>query len=220
MKSSQSQPIIAATNQASNTPRAATAGQQSGKNLQLQRYVDQHPVHAEETSSADEYSSSVGSTSDTIYYFKLKSAAFVPSAGSASFSNQPYSSSFGNLVNDSNDLPPFIALLSNDFGNNLSVGNSNQPDSQLAIAQSPPPPNTLIEFNQRSQRNNNVIPNTSSSLQDERIASPCSLPNFKMLDNQAFFNSPTAALINHQIDPDDFVFIESVSKNPPPRKLV
>ena len=46
-------------------------------------------------SSNDEFnSSSVASTPDTMYYFKLKSAAFAPSA---SFNNNYYSTSLGNL---------------------------------------------------------------------------------------------------------------------------
>jgi hypothetical protein len=214
MKSSQSQPQIGtpSNQQQQLTPRHKLSIPSS----QLQ----QQP----EESSADEYSSSVGSTSDTIYYFKLKSAAFVPSVASASFSatGNPNFSSSSSLAAAAaaaaaNELPPFIALLSNDFANLAS--------NPMDMAQSPPPPNSVIEFNmsrQRQQQQRNA--SNSNTIQEDRIVSPCSLPNFKMLDNHhnQFLNSPNAYqqqqqhgstainLLNNQLEPDDFVFIESV----------
>ena len=72
---------------------------------------------------------------------------------------------------------------------------------------------------QQQQRN----ASNSNTIQEDRIVSPCSLPNFKMLDNHhnQFLNSPNAYqqqqhgstainLLNNQLEPDDFVFIESV----------
>lgn len=185
-------------------------------------------------SSTDEYnSSSIASTPDTMYYFKLKSAAFVPSA---SFTNNYYSSSLGNLNND-NELPPFVTLLSNDFSsnqlndNNNSNSNRNNVNTQhhhIELAQSPPPPQLSLEYN---FQNRHRADTTSGS--EEMMSSPCSLPNFKILDNQlqqhianknemklysggggggggGTINAAAATSLMGAI-PDDFVFIESVS---------
>ena len=208
--------------------------QQPASSLQLQRYSNEL-THINDESSADENnSSSVASTPDTIYYFKLKSAAFVPSA---SFTNNFYggSSSIGNLAND-NDIPPFITLLSNDFAK------QSDPEKQVAhldtyqMAQSPPPPQNLLEYNfQNQQRSalrqikyrNDSVSNQSGN--EDQMSSPCSLPNFKMLDNYNTqylntnnnnnlsntnespknFNQITATSMVAQ-QPDDFVFVESV----------
>lgn len=218
MKSSVSQQIISNSSKlndqndtvSTNTPKGNVATSTStGKNVQMQRFNSEYSQHVNnnEESSADEYSSSVGSTPDTIYYFKLKSAAFVPST---SFTNNFYSSSVGNLAND-NELPPFIALLSNDFSNLSTLDKQQQQQLLLQqndnrIAQSPPPPNNMIDFNNHLKTSRQARDN---SMLDERLASPCSLPNFKMLDNNQnqFLNTQIS---NNQTEPDDFVFIESV----------
>jgi len=169
-------------------------------------------------SSTDEYnSSSIASTPDTMYYFKLKSAAFVPSA---SFTNNYYSSSLGNLNNE-NDLPPFVTLLSNDFSNTQFNDHLKQNQMQLQqqhhidLAQSPPPPQLSLEYNFR-QRSDTV------SGSEEIMSSPCSLPNFKILDNQLQqhiaanrneikqYGGQAATTSLMGAIPDDFVFIESV----------
>lgn len=168
-------------------------------------------------SSTDEYnSSSIASTPDTMYYFKLKSAAFVPSA---SFTNNYYSSSLGNLNND-NELPPFVTLLSNDFtsSNQLDTTNSTTNKSNIQalpeLAQSPPPPQIEYNFRQRT--------GTDTTCHDNNMVSPCSLPNFKILDSQLqqhlnrnerqFSGVGGAATSLMGAIPDDFVFIESVRK--------
>lgn len=175
-------------------------------NLQLQKFSAdiQQQTHNDELSSADEYnSSSVASTPDTIYYFKLKSAAFVPSA---SFTNNYYSSSIGNL-NAENDLPPFITLLSNEFAN-LTAS-----EARPSVAQSPPPPQFLE--NNYQQKVNRQLKCLGSSEQ-EHLASPCSLPNFKMLEFQSQHQLNESSKLNNTVSsmanpvPDDFVFIESV----------
>jgi len=72
----------------------------------------------EDENSTDEYnSSSIASTPDTMYYFKLKSAAFVPSA---SFTNNYYSSSFGNISQEQDNLP-FISLMQQNENMNTST---------------------------------------------------------------------------------------------------
>jgi hypothetical protein len=197
MKSSMSQQLISnLTQNNSNNNANNTAGGGGGQ-------------------SADECnSSSIASTPDTIYYFKLKSAAFVPSASLTS--NNFYSSSFCNLNNNNfnasdADLPPaFINLLSNDFAqmqtsdrinarynvnsNGVSGGSSEQ------VPHSPPPPNNTVELRNRQLRQGN------QNQDDQAMISPCSLPNFKLLDQNMM------QLMNHnQTAPDDFVFIESVS---------
>lgn len=177
--------------------------------------------HNDDGNSTDEYnSSSVASTPDTMYYFKLKSAAFVPSA---SFTNNYYASSLGNISQEQEQLP-FVHLMSNDY-NNMNSSNSvnkqnrenespkqNPLHYEQGMAQSPPPPQLSMEYN---------FQNRQQLLQDE-IASPCSLPNFKMLDNQLqqhkFLNNKTEIKSNVTSNnvsslvaaaPDDFVFIES-----------
>nr|AWV66707.1 autophagy-related protein 13 [Brachionus calyciflorus] len=168
-------------------------------NLQLKKYGENN-VHDE--SSADEYnSSSVGSTPDTIYYFKLKSAAFVPSA---SFSNNYFSSSFSNLSNE-NELPPFITLLSNDFAN-LTTSDARNNSNDAVMAQSPPPPSSLLEYHQQQKMLANRQLKYVNS--EEHIASPCSLPNFKMLEFHQNNLNESKSVLNHQAT-DDFVFIES-----------
>jgi hypothetical protein len=215
---------------------------QQQQQLALNQQRNSHD-NIDESSAEEGNSSSVASTPDTIYYFKLKSAAFVPSS---SFSNN-YSTSFGNLSNENNnmsnnssDLPPFITLLSADFSN-LSA-NERQQNNQQAIdfnqmAQSPPPPQTLIEYNPQQQqqqkmaigkpiksRNNSSNFNANFNNANDHMSSPCSLPNFKMLDtyNQQFINNfnaiqnpnqssnmpPSHPSSNNQND--DFVFVDSV----------
>ena len=205
--------------------------------LMLQQQTNQSKQTTEinqlnDESSTDEYnSSSIASTPDTMYYFKLKSAAFVPSA---SFTNNYYSSSLGNLNND-NELPPFVTLLSNDFSSNQLNDNNNtnsnrnnvntQHHHHIELAQSPPPPQLSLEYN---FQNRHRADTTSGS--EEMMSSPCSLPNFKILDNQlqqhianknemkfysgggggGTINAAAATSLMGAI-PDDFVFIESVS---------
>lgn len=72
--------------------------------------------HNDDGNSTDEYnSSSIASTPDTMYYFKLKSAAFVPSA---SFNNNYYASgSIGSGVGHEQDNLPFMNLIGNEQGN-------------------------------------------------------------------------------------------------------
>ncbi len=85
------------------------------------------------------------------------------------------------------------------------------------MAQSPPPPQLSLEYN---------FQNRQRELQaEDHIASACSLPNFKMLDNQLqqqqFLNkheinihtnatSNNISSLSGAAAPDDFVFIESV----------
>lgn len=121
----------------------------------------------------------------------------------------------GNLKNE-NELPPFVTLLSNDFTSNpIEQQQKVQqiPQKQhIELAQSPPPPQLSLEYNfQNRQR--------SDTTGDEIMSSPCSLPNFKILDNQLqqhisnrsemrpFTNTATSLM---GAIPDDFVFIESV----------
>lgn len=72
--------------------------------------------HNDDGNSTDEYnSSSIASTPDTMYYFKLKSAAFVPSA---SFNNNYYASgSIGSGAGQEQDNLPFMNLIGNEQGN-------------------------------------------------------------------------------------------------------
>ena len=165
----------------------------------------------------------MGSTPDTIYYFKLKSAAFVPSASfTANNSTNYYSTSFGNLAHaDSNaDLPPFITLLSNEFGNLTPYANNNNQQQQALViqrgggneqtvmAQSPPPPNNIVA---EPLRNKNLRYLDEQQRNNDILASPCSLPNFKLLDNLMGYNgSPSINAAPGGAIPDDFVFIEPV----------
>ena len=209
--------------------------QQPASSLQLQRYSNELTQINDESSADENNSSSVASTPDTIYYFKLKSAAFVPSA---SFTNNFYggSSSIGNLANDT-DIPPFITLLSNDFAN---LSDSEKQVAHLdphQMAQSPPPPQNMLEYNFQNQQKSSLrqIKYRNDSMNSQRgsedqMSSPCSLPNFKMLDNYNTqylnannsnnyisntnespknFNQITATSMMAQ-QPDDFVFVESV----------
>lgn len=188
---------ICETNLFRNAPKTQPIPMKSdpeSNNMQIKRYKDP------DESSADEYnSSSVGSTPDTIYYFKLKSAAFVPST---SFNNNYFSSSFSNL--SENDLPPFITLLSNDFGN---MSTSDARNAENLLAQSPPPPNNMVEYQQHQQR---ALPNRHLKMlnNEEQMASPCSLPNFKMLEYHNNNFNEAKSVLNQATD--DFVFIESV----------
>lgn len=88
------------------------------------------------------------------------------------------------------------------------------------MAQSPPPPQLSLEYNFQNRQQQR----TGEMQTDEFIASPHSLPNFKMLDNQLqqhqFLNKNEARVSGHSntnacslvaTAPDDFVFIESVS---------
>lgn len=176
----------------------------------------------DEENSTDEYnSSSIASTPDTMYYFKLKSAAFVPSA---SFTNNYYASSLGNISQEQENLP-FMNLMSNDYNMNSSAAvkqrdyqnlspKQTTPHHDNQMAQSPPPPS--LEYNIHNRQRVNELP------AEDLIASPCSLPNFKMLDNQLqhhqFLNTKTDMKPNMTSNnvsslvtaaPDDFVFIES-----------
>lgn len=197
----------------------------NNQSLQLQRYSSESNQNQCDESSADEYnSSSVASTPDTIYYFKLKSAAFVPSA---SFTNNYYSSSISNLQNE-NDLPPFITLLSNDFAN-LSASDQqrnqlqhyiNPNSNEQVVAQSPPPPHNMIENNIHNRMVNKQLKYKNDILDKnnlDQMASPCSLPNFKILDLQGQqLNNNQNMLLNNAsgtAPADDFVLIESVNLN-------
>lgn len=162
-------------------------------------------------SSTDEFnSSSVASTPDTMYYFKLKSAAFAPSA---SFNNNYHSTSFGNL-NTENEQTPFATLLSNDFSNiNMNEKGQQRPCQPIELlAQSPPPPQLSIEYNLQNRLRTETIN------AEDTMPSPCSLPNFKILDNQMQNNFVYNENRNYTnasfigVMPDDFVFIESVIK--------
>lgn len=71
----------------------------------------------DDENSTDEYnSSSIASTPDTMYYFKLKTAAFVHSA---SFNNNCYSTSLGNISQEQEQLP-FMHLMTNNENNNTT----------------------------------------------------------------------------------------------------
>jgi len=234
-QSSKAQPIPMQNNFQLQLTQHQQSHPQPASSLQMQRYSNEL-THINDESSADENnSSSVASTPDTIYYFKLKSAAFVPSA---SFTNNFYggSSSIGNLAND-NDIPPFITLLSNDFAN---LSDSEKQVAHLdpnQMAQSPPPPQNMLEYNFQNQQKsslrqikyrNDSVSNQSGN--EDHMTSPCSLPNFKMLDNYNAqylnnnnnnntsntngspknFNQITATSLMAQ-QTDDFVFVESVS---------
>jgi hypothetical protein len=235
-QTSKAQPIPMQNNfQLQLTQNQQLLQQQPASNLQLQRYSNELTQINDESSADENNSSSVASTPDTIYYFKLKSAAFVPSA---SFTNNFYggSSSIGNLANDT-DIPPFITLLSNDFAN---LSDSEKQVAHLdphQMAQSPPPPQNMLEYNfqnpQKSSLRQIKYRNDSVSSQrgsEDQMSSPCSLPNFKMLDNYNTqylnannsnnyisntnespknFNQITATSMMTQ-QPDDFVFVESV----------
>ena len=240
----------------------ATIGGAGGQQIAIHRQVHQQQQQAfgggggggggDETSSADEYTtSSVGSTPDTVYYFKLKSAAFVPSAsfsnthtlmanmnaqqqqqqqqhqhqqhqhntsgsgsGSGNSNNNYNYYSASNLSNEmSSDLPPFITLISADMSPN-SYNNNNSEQQRAQMAKSPPPPQLLhhaIDFQNRGaavaaagQRHNQFGGKQQQQQQQqqqhlheagigEHMASPCSLPNFKMLDTysqqQQFVNN-------------------------------
>jgi hypothetical protein len=87
------------------------------------------PTQNDESSEDCSRNSSVASTpSDTMYYFKLKSAAFAPSSLNA---NKDLTS-----ASQINEVPPFISLLCNEFSN-LSPGTGNYKKG----LQSPPPQN-------------------------------------------------------------------------------
>ena len=176
----------------------------------------------EAESSTDEYnSSSIASTPDRMYYFKLKSAAFVPSA---SFSNNYYSASMGNLNNEQDAPPPFMQLLSNEYNNVNSSSSAlvRNTQQQQQVTQSPPPPQLSLEYQNTFHMRQRI--NEMAACDD--MASPCSLPNFKMLDNQLqhqFLNKTEVKSHNNNNSdnnnvssliaaiPDDFVFIESVN---------
>ena len=211
-----------------------------GSGLHVQRYSSDLAQINDESSADENNSSSVASTPDTMYYFKLKSAAFVPSA---SFTNNYYSSlSAGNLNNhNDNETPPFMNLLSNDL-NQMNVSDNRHHPSADQLAQSPPPPSLEYNYQQQQQlqiqrfvnRNSQRIepPNDESTC----MASPCSLPNFRTIDHHLQHHNQQQ---QHQVNPhqqsnqntelrpfygpaslsngpggnaaDDFVFIESVS---------
>ena len=206
-----------------------------GSGLHVQRYSSDLAQINDESSADENNSSSVASTPDTMYYFKLKSAAFVPSA---SFTNNYYSSlSAGNLNSQNdNETPPFMNLLSNDL-NQMNVSDRHPTDQ---LAQSPPPPSLEYNYQQQQQlqiqrfvnRNSQRIepPNDESNC----MVSPCSLPNFRTIDHhlqhqqhQASQQQQHQSNQNNELRPfygpaslsnasggnptDDFVFIESVS---------
>ena len=96
--------------------------------------------------------------------------------------------------------------------------------NEQQMAQSPPPPQISLEYN--FQNRQQQLQQQQQMQADELIASPHSLPNFKMLDNQlqqhqflnnrnneprssGHGNNNACSLVTTA--PDDFVFIESVS---------
>lgn len=88
--------------------------------------------HNDDGNSTDEYnSSSIASTPDTnMYYFKLKSAAFVPSS---SFNNNYYASSIGSGMGQDQDNLPFINLMSNEQ-NNMNSSTANKHTVRFVIS--------------------------------------------------------------------------------------
>lgn len=203
-----------------------------GSGLHVQRYSSDLAQINDESSADENNSSSVASTPDTMYYFKLKSAAFVPSA---SFTNNYYSSlSAGNLnshLNTDTETPPFMTLLSNDL-NQMNVSERHQaPPPADQLAQSPPPPSLEYNYQQQQQMQIQRFVNRNSQRiepNDEPtcMVSPCSLPNFRTLDHhlqQQQQHQQQQAHQNNELRPfygpassganaaDDFVFIESVS---------
>ncbi len=83
------------------------------------------------------------------------------------------------------------------------------------MTQSPPPPEHSMDYNFRHRALNDI------HSEQQAIPSPCSLPNFKTLDNQMqqhhFLNNKkemksnmTSNHVSSLVQPDDFVFIESV----------
>lgn len=176
----------------------------------------------DEENSTDEYnSSSIASTPDTMYYFKLKTAAFVHSA---SYNNNCYSTSLGNISQEQEQLP-FMHLMSNNENNNtnsINIAKQREMQNEQQMAQSPPPPQISLEYN--FQNRQQQLQQQQQMQADELIASPHSLPNFKMLDNQlqqhqflnnrnneprssGHGNNNACSLVTTA--PDDFVFIES-----------
>lgn len=80
--------------------------------------------------SSDECSrnSSIGSTpSDTMYYFKLKSAAFTPSSIMKDL----------NLAGEATEIPPFMSLLTNEMSENSEHNNSSFMPNQSPISDLP-----------------------------------------------------------------------------------
>jgi hypothetical protein len=217
--------IQQSSNQRSHSQAMKRFSSEVGPVVQLRGQSGGGLVDEAGANSADEFNnSSIASTPDTIYYFKLKSAAFVPST-SFTATGGNYSTSFGNLNHgeSTSDLPPFITLLSNELGSltpfshNTTVNNQQMlqhgGDQMLVMAQSPPPPNNIITEHGSGQlsRAKNL-----KYISDTEMASPCSLPNFKLLDNLMGHNSNP--LINNLAGgsnatpaPDDFVLIEPVS---------
>ncbi len=196
----------------------------------------QHQFNNDESSADENNGSSVASTPDTMYYFKLKSAAFT--------SNHHSSMNAVNSNNESAETTPFSTLLNNDMSNlNLRGAQQHQ-----QLAQSPPPPSLeymaaaaattttptqqqpAMQLQRFISRNNSLLNNDQHHDDSINMVSPCSLPNFKTLDNQFQFqhNQQQRHLSNNannevrtfygpssftnQQQPDDFVFIESVIK--------
>lgn len=208
-------PIKASTSKTQPIPMKPTS-----QPMKLNQVPDAHRAsteHNDEGNSTDEYnSSSIASTPDTMYYFKLKSAAFVPSA---SFNNNYYASgSIGSGAGQEQDNLPFMNLIGNEQGKHDQHNYSpkQNPNFDQQMAQSPPPPELSMEYNFRQRAGTDIHSN------EEAIASPCSLPNFKMLDNQMqqhqFLNTRKemkSNMTSHNVaglvaaQPDDFVFIES-----------
>ena len=89
------------------------------------------PTQNDESSDDCSRNSSVASTpSDTMYYFKLKSAAFAPSSLNT---NKELTS-----ASQINEIPPFIGLLCNDMSPTLATAGGNFTKKGI---QSPPPQN-------------------------------------------------------------------------------
>ena len=90
-----------------------------------------------------------------------------------------------------------------------------QQQHHIDLAQSPPPPQLSLEYNFRQRSD-------TASGSEEIMSSPCSLPNFKILDNQLQqhiaanrnemkqYSGQAATTSLMGALPDDFVFIESV----------
>lgn len=226
------QPKPSSLHQANNTGSV-------GSGLHVQRYSSDLAQINDESSADENNSSSVASTPDTMYYFKLKSAAFVPSA---SFTNNYYSSLSGGLNLNShtdNETPPFMNLLSNDL-NQMNVSDQHRHQTPASagadqlLAQSPPPPSLEYNYQQQQQMQIQRFVNRNSQQRTEQplplndepncMVSPCSLPNFRTIDHhlqqhhqqsnqntelRPFYGPASVSNASGGNATDDFVFIES-----------
>lgn len=153
--------------------------------MMKQNQFCESPTQNDESSEECSRNSSVASTpSDTMYYFKLKSAAFAPS----SFNN---SNKDLTQTSQTNEVPPFISLLYNEFSN---LSTTTTPLFRNKSLQSPPPQNTE-QYKSNSDLTSNIINKINED--DER----------RVFDQ----NSKKQTKANYAPQPDDFVFIESVS---------